>query len=210
MSQIETCFFERYAIATLQTMLGHRFDGLVNRDRPDLQSPDGRTLGIEVTRAMEQSKEAAELMLDNVAGLAPDSVAAEDLSRVMKSGYGYGLPVGRLVGSKEAAYWNLAQPLRQILKSKISKATCGLYGEFDSMELFIFCKDPLSDAAAFKALKYAMELQRYADRGYDSLYLHGIGELHVCNLKDGVSDSARLSSFPISMELRRWLYMSAV
>ena len=52
-----TCFFEQYAQITLQAILGDDFAGLVNRDRPDLQSPDGRSLGIEVTRAMEQSRE---------------------------------------------------------------------------------------------------------------------------------------------------------
>ena len=48
----DTCFFERYAMLQLRSLLGHKFDYLVNRDRPDLQSPDGKTLGIEVTRAL--------------------------------------------------------------------------------------------------------------------------------------------------------------
>ena len=42
----DTCFFERYAMLQLRSLLGHKFDYLVNRDRPDLQSPDGKTLGI--------------------------------------------------------------------------------------------------------------------------------------------------------------------
>ena len=44
-----TCFFEQYAQITLAALLGHEFDDLVNRDRPDLQSADGHTLGIEVS-----------------------------------------------------------------------------------------------------------------------------------------------------------------
>ena len=47
-----TCFFEQYAQITLSTLLGGEFVSLVGRDRPDLQSVDGHTLGIEVTRAM--------------------------------------------------------------------------------------------------------------------------------------------------------------
>ena len=47
-----TDFFEEYAAVSLRTLLGPAYDGLENRDRPDLQSPDARTLGIEVTRAM--------------------------------------------------------------------------------------------------------------------------------------------------------------
>ena len=54
-----TCFFEQYAQITLAALLGHEFDDLVNRDRPDLQSADGHTLGIEVTRAMEENAKAA-------------------------------------------------------------------------------------------------------------------------------------------------------
>lgn len=53
-----TCFFEQYAQISLSALLGREFDSLVNRDRPDLQTPDGMTVGIEVTRAMEESKSA--------------------------------------------------------------------------------------------------------------------------------------------------------
>ena len=53
-----TCFFEQYAQISLSALLGSEFDCLVNRDRPDLQSKDGHSLGIEVTRAMEESKNA--------------------------------------------------------------------------------------------------------------------------------------------------------
>jgi hypothetical protein len=41
----DTCFFEKYAQIELATVLGHDFDGLVNLDRPDLQSPGCHTLG---------------------------------------------------------------------------------------------------------------------------------------------------------------------
>ena len=54
----DTCFFERYAQISLATLLGHEFDCLVNLDRPDLQSEDGKSIGIEVTRAMEESRAA--------------------------------------------------------------------------------------------------------------------------------------------------------
>lgn len=53
-----TCFFEQYAQISLSALLGSEFDCLVNRDRPDLQSVDNHSIGIEVTRAMEESKRA--------------------------------------------------------------------------------------------------------------------------------------------------------
>ena len=42
-----TCFFEQYAQITLATFLGGEMTTLVNRDRPDLQSPDGARLAIK-------------------------------------------------------------------------------------------------------------------------------------------------------------------
>ena len=65
----DTCFFERYAQVSLCALLGSEFDCLVNRDRPDLQSRDGRSIGIEVTRAMEESRHAEEELLKDMAGI---------------------------------------------------------------------------------------------------------------------------------------------
>ena len=62
MKKFDTCFFERYAQITLETVLGEEYADLVNRDRPDLQRLD-KSLGIEVTRAMEPRKEVALDML---------------------------------------------------------------------------------------------------------------------------------------------------
>lgn len=82
----DTYFFERYAALCLSTMLGHKFDGLVNRDRPDLQSQDGKTLGIEVTRAMSGGKGGAQLLLKEMAGVHP--VDREDELELYFSGVG--------------------------------------------------------------------------------------------------------------------------
>ena len=60
--KFDTCFFERYARHTLETFLGSRFSALINEDRPDLQMPD-KSLGIEVTRAMEPRKDVAQDLL---------------------------------------------------------------------------------------------------------------------------------------------------
>ena len=78
MSQFDTCFFERYAKISLETLLDRRFAELLNKDRPDLQSPDGVSLGIEVTRAMPETKEAAQSMIKEVAGVAPIPEDRED------------------------------------------------------------------------------------------------------------------------------------
>ena len=36
-SKFDTCFFERYARTVLISLLGSEFEGLENKDRPDLQ-----------------------------------------------------------------------------------------------------------------------------------------------------------------------------
>ena len=85
-SRFNTNFFETYAKLSLETLLGEDYSGLVNIDRPDLQMED-RSLGIEVTRAMEENKTAALSMLKEMAGIDQD---------IVESGftYGYGLFTG--------------------------------------------------------------------------------------------------------------------
>ena len=86
----DTCFFERYAMLQLRSLLGHKFDSLVNRDRPDLQSSDGKSLGIEVTRAMEGGRQAALKMLKDISGIsAVEGESCSDLAAMQSSGYGY-------------------------------------------------------------------------------------------------------------------------
>ena len=60
--KFDTCFFERYAQICLESILGEKFKGLVNEDRPDLQMPD-HSLGIEVTRAMNPRKDVSQDLL---------------------------------------------------------------------------------------------------------------------------------------------------
>ena len=203
-----TCFFEQYAQITLSALLGHDFDDLVNRDRPDLQSPDGKRVGIEVTRAMEESKSAAGALLKDVAGMTP-AVDEEDLETVLESVYSYGLQADR-VGRKELRYWSMALPLRRIIASKVNKCGGGLYGRFDRMGLFVFCKDSVTDMEVIKTLHYTMNLQKYLEICYNRLYLAEAGNLYVCNLDDGLSESARLIKLPITQQQRRDFYLEAV
>ena len=112
--KFDTCFFERYAQVCLETLLGSRYEALVNEDRPDLQLPD-HSLGIEVTRAMEPRKDVAHDLLKEMAGIDVPSEDKEDIDRILKSGYGYGLQDGRYIGHIEYEYWRLAQPLRRII-----------------------------------------------------------------------------------------------
>lgn len=121
MSRFDTCFFERYARVSLEKLLDKDFAALLNMDRPDLQSADGKTLGIEVTRAMPETKEAADTMLKEMAGIRSvreESDDAEDIDKMLASGYGYGLDGGQYVGSKEYDYWSLALPMRRIIETR--------------------------------------------------------------------------------------------
>ena len=135
--KFDTCFFERYAKLTLETLLGSGFSDLVNRDRPDLQTPDMR-LGIEVTRAMEPDKHNANQLLKELAGMDVKSEHKADMQTIVESGYGYGLPGLNYTGHLEYEYWSLAQPLQRILTSKVEKVGKGFYGKFDTFALFVF------------------------------------------------------------------------
>ena len=204
-----TCFFEQYAQITLSALLGREFDGLVNRDRPDLQSPDGRSLGVEVTRAMQQSKYAAEQMLLDVAGQTPPPRDAE-IEQILENGYAFGLQEGKYIGVKELAYWTMALPLRHIIESKVGKVGNGFYGHFDKTDLFVFSLENLGATEALKAMNYTLSLQKCLDNRFDRLYLADVDDLFVCNLNDGLTESSRMLRYRISQEQRRDFYQEAV
>ncbi len=206
MRKYGTCFFEQYAQISLSALLGSEYDALVGRDRPDLQTPDHKTLGIEVTRAMEQSKAAATQMLKDIAGLPPEDTPAEDLDRILESGYSFGLrEADDYVGRNELDYWAMAQPLRRILRSKVAKAGNGFYGHFDRMGLYVFCKDPLDDWHAGSACRLVSELQAGQEIRYDRLYLSDVDGLYVCSLP-----AQKMERHSVSSEQRRSFYLEAV
>lgn len=204
-----TCFFEQYAQISLSALLGREFDGLVNLDRPDLQSPDGMSVGIEVTRAMEESKSAQQALLKDVAGISKGD-SSVDTDQILEYGYGFGLQGGKYIGMKEFSYWSMALPLKRILESKVSKAANGFYGQFDKMGLFVFSRENLNIAEAVKAMKYTISLQQFQDIRYNRLYLADVDDLFVCNLDDGLKDDSRLARYRISQEQRQEFYLEAV
>ena len=204
-----TCLFESYAQISLSALLGHEFDCLVNIDRPDLQSNDGHSIGIEVTRAMEESKTAEDALLKDISGITP-APKDDDLEQILESGYAYGLHEGKYIGVKELSYWSMALPLRRILESKVSKVGNGFYGRFDKMGLYVFNRENLKKVDAEKAMNYTISLQRYLDIRYDRLYLADINDLFVCNLADGLKDESRLVRYPISQDNRKAFFVEAL
>ena len=207
--QFGTCFFESYAQISLSALLGHEFDCLVNIDRPDLQSNDGHSIGIEVTRAMEESKTAEDALLKDISGITP-APKDDDLEQILESGYAYGLHEGKYIGVKELSYWSMALPLRRILESKVSTVGNGFYGRFDKMGLYVFNRENLKKVDAEKAMNYTISLQRYLDIRYDRLYLADINDLFVCNLADGLKDDSRLVRYPISQDNRKAFFVEAL
>ena len=223
MRKFDTCFFERYAQITLETVLGAEFADLINEDRPDLQKPD-KSLGIEVTRAMEPKKEAAMTMLKEMAGLPVETEGSEknnnslsnsdreEMNQIISSGYGYGLQDGRYVGHLEYEYWSLALPLRRIIESKISKVASGFYGDFKEFGLYIFCKDDLTEEEAIMTMEYASELQRHLDVKYSKMYLSTIDRLYVCDLAatNRVDHKTTCTSHDISRKMCKIFFIKAL
>ena len=208
MSRFDTCFFERYARVSLEKLLDEGFAALLNKDRPDLQSADGRSIGIEVTRAMPETKEAADTMLKEMAGIRPvksAGVESGDLDSMLASGYGYGLDDGQYVGSREYDYWSLALPMRRIIENKVSKAGNGFYGEFESLALYVFSKDALSDSEVADIMDFTMNLQSENKIRYDFLYLSEINNLNACDLR-----SAQMVCHPISRVQRRDFFLASL
>lgn len=211
MRKFDTCFFERYAQICLETLLGDHYSDLVNEDRPDLQKPD-RSLGIEVTRAMEPDKKAAQALLKEMAGVPVEEKDREEVRQIISSGYGYGLQEGRYVGSLEYDYWMLAQPLRRIIESKISKVGAGFYGDFKEYGLYIFCKDDLSEEEVILTMEYASDLQRHLDIKYSTLYLSLIDRLYVCDLTnvDRLVRKTTCTSHEITREMCKKFFINSL
>ena len=182
----------------------------MNLDRPDLQSPDGRSLGIEVTRAMEESKRAADEMLLDVCGMTPPPRGTV-IDQILEYGYAFGLQKGRkYIGVKELDYWRMALPLQRILESKVAKVGNGFYGRFDRMGLYVFSWENLGSADAVKALNYTISLQEGLEIRYNRLYLADVDDLFVCNLDDGLKKGSRLIRFRITQNQRQAFYREAV
>lgn len=192
----------------MEKLLDEGFAALLNKDRPDLQSADGRSIGIEVTRAMPETKEAADTMLKEMAGIRPvksAGVESGDIDSMLASGYGYGLDDGQYVGSREYDYWSLALPMRRIIENKVSKAGNGFYGEFESLALYVFSKDALSDSEVADIMDFTMNLQSENKIRYDFLYLSEINNLNVCDLR-----SAQMVCHPISRVQRRDFFLASL
>lgn len=208
--KFDTCFFERYAQICLETLLGRRYEDLINEDRPDLQMPD-HSLGIEVTRAMEPRKDVANDLLKEMAGFDVPAEDREDMDTIIKSGYGYGLQDGRYIGHIEYDYWALAQPLRRIIESKVGKVGSGFYGDFKEYGLYIFCKDDLTEEEVILTMEYTSELQRHLDIRYSTMYLSLIDRLYVCDLSDvdRMKKKTTCTSHEITRGMRRLFFMQA-
>ena len=193
------------------TLLGQEYAALINEDRPDLQMED-RSLGIEVTRAMEPRKDVAREMLKEMAGLEVQESDREEMGEILRSGYGYGLQDGKYIGHLEYEYWALALPLRRIIASKIEKVGSGFYGDFKEFGLYIFCKDDLSHDEVILTMEYASDLQRHLDVRYSKMYLSLIDRLYVCDLTqvDRLDHKTTCTSHDISRRMCKEFFLQAL
>ena len=193
------------------TLLGQEYAALINEDRPDLQMED-RSLGIEVTRAMEPRKDVAREMLKEMAGLEVQESDREEMGEILRSGYGYGLQDGKYIGHLEYEYWALALPLRRIIASKIEKVGSGFYGDFKEFGLYIFCKDDLSHEEVILTMEYASDLQRHLDVKYSKMYLSLIDKLYVCDLTqvDRLDHKTTCTSHDISRRMCKEFFLQAL
>ena len=202
--KFDTCFFERYAMVSLATLLGEHYAHLVNRDRPDLQDEE-QSIGIEVTRAIRENKNVANALVNEMAGEDIKEVNAEDLRHINQSGYAYGLGDGTLVGRNEYEFWSLALPLKRILEIKMDKVNNGFYGDFDEFGLFVFTKEDLDLDQVKQTIAFMMEKQAYQNRFYSRLFLSQIQTLFDCDLETG-----QCKKYKVSRDQRRQFYDEAI
>lgn len=199
----DTCFFERYAMYSLEALLGERYSHLVNADRPDLQD-EQQGIGIEVTRAITEDKNVANSLINEMAGKQVKEVN-EDLLKIQESGYSYGLDTHYAMGSNEYNYWTLALPMKRILESKLWKVNNGFYGDFNEYGLYVFTKYDLVADEINEIIGFMMDVQQNKAVRYDHLFISQIETLFDCDLHQGNFDC-----FPIEKRLRRKFYYKAI
>lgn len=200
--KFDTCFFERYAKITLETILGEKYSKLVNKDRPDLQTEDN-SIGVEVTRALKESKIEAIKLLNEMAVAKVKDVSG--LTEKRGAGYVYGLVDADSVGAEEYRYWLEASSLKRVIENKVKKVINGFYGDFKDFGLYIFTKDDMTPDDLIAAMKLTMELQSGAKQQFQTLYISEIQNLYVC-------DVATLSykQYPISVELCKKFFVNSI
>ena len=202
--KFDTCFFERYAMVTLATLLGEHYAHLVNRDRPDLQD-EAQSLGIEVTRAIRENKNVANALVNEMAGEAVKEVNAEDMRHINQSGYAYGLGDGTIIGRNEYEFWSLALPLKRILEIKMDKVNNGFYGDFHEFGLFVFTKEDLDLDQIKQTIAFMQEKQAFQNRFYSRVFISQIQTLYDCDLETG-----RYRKIRVSREQRRSFYEQSI
>ena len=202
--KFDTCFFERYAMVSLATLLGEHYAHLVNRDRPDLQDEE-QSIGIEVTRAIRENKNVANALVNEMAGEDIKEVNAEDLRHINQSGYAYGLGDGSIIGRNEYEFWSLALPLKRILEIKMDKVNNGFYGDFDEFGLFVFTKEDLDLDQIKQTIAFMREKQAYQNRLYSRLFISQIQAMFDCDLETG-----QYKKYKVSREQRRQFYEEAI
>ena len=181
-TKYDTNFFERYARASLINLVNECFTGLKNCDRPDLQDTE-QGIGIEVTRAIRESKDVANALINEMVGRKVMEVSENDWVDVTKYGYGYGIH-DNLIGKLEYEYWAAALPLKRIIESKVQKVSKGFYGDFPVYGLYVFSKENLTDDMVRSAISYTVGLQETNVKRYTYLYISQIHEMFICNLED--------------------------
>jgi hypothetical protein len=202
--KFDTCFFERYAMVSLATLLGEHYAHLVNRDRPDLQDEE-QSIGIEVTRAIRENKNVANALVNEMAGEDIKEVNAEDLRHINQSGYAYGLGDGSIIGRNEYEFWSLALPLKRILEIKMDKVNNGFYGDFNEFGLFVFTKEDLDLDQIKQTIAFMREKQAYQNRLYSRLFISQIQAMFDCDLETG-----QYKKYKVSREQRRQFYDEAI
>ena len=183
--KFDTCFFERYAMVSLATLLGDPYAHLVNRDRPDLQDEEA-SIGIEVTRAIRENKNVANALVN-------------------QTGYAYGLGDGSIVGRNEYEYWSLALPLKRILEIKMDKVNNGFYGDFREFDLFVFTKEDLDLDQIQQTIAFMQEKQAFQTRLYSRLFVSQIQTLFDCDLFTG-----QYKKYKVNQTQRRYFYDEAI
>ncbi len=179
--KLNTLFFEHYARITLADLLGGRYRTLVNRDKPDLQDKVG-DLGIEVTRAMEESRSEMDALESELMRQPVETGAQNRLRAYLEPGEDYLLYDGKEVsfGADELKTGNDA--LLSSVRAKIELLP--QYAPFREYGLYVFSFGDISDGELHSAMETIRREQVGLPRRYRMLFVNDLPGFHMCDLAE--------------------------
>lgn len=199
-----THYMEEAARHTLHHICGFSLDDLECRDKPDLQSKNGK-FGIEVVQDVYANERERQRFVETIWGKPYEEIAPKKVQRLERGGGSLRTKDGIINGASLGETSSDPSHLIKTVKKKIDLINKGGYKEFKRYGLYVFVETTFIDenfkSFVQQVIDVVAEYQKDRTIRFDMLYLDQRYTLCVCDLV-----SKQFSHFPISCEVRELIH----